>query len=723
MTSFVMKHQTQLKTHTTTGLCWLGALCLLAVVALQSARAVDPVLIGQWKAARPGGYARAVAVSGHYAYVADGYPSDNRTLLVIDVTNSACPVLVGGCYTGGYANGLVVSGNYAYVAADAAGLKVVDVRNPAKPRIVGRHDVRGYTMAVAVSGHYAYVTDSYMSNVLMVLDVSNPANPVQLGMCGVGGYPNAVAVSGNYAYIAGEIHLGTSPYHAGRLDVIDVSNPANPVRVGGYDLMGSPANGVAVSGKYAYLAATMWTSSANHGGLLKVVDVSNPANPVWVGDHYTRGDDAMGVVLSGNLAYVAVFGDNTLNPGGLKVLDVSNPASAVPLGSVSSYYPKGVAVSGTYAYLTDAAAGLKVISVDNPTNPVTVGGGYETFGFGPAAVLDHYAYVVNRSSMEIINFNDPRKPFRVTTYLGIYSGMNIAISGRYGCVVCDWEDGDGGLQMIDLSNPEAPVTVGACTIPGAAYGVAVRSNLVFAASMAGLQIVDVSNPTNPVPLASYDTGYAVDVAVSGNLAFVVDAEEDVKIMDVHDPAHPLCLGIYESQDPLAVAVSGQHAFIADAMEGLLILDVANPANPILVSGYQTYAYGVRLAGNLAILTDHRGTHILDVSDRGNPVDLGYDNEIPPIFAVSGNLAFALDDWGLTLLQFLPLLRNVRDVGPSTFQIYAEVGGQCMLEYASALPCNNWTALPTFTLTNSPQTIVDLTATNAPQRFYRARLAP
>ncbi len=72
------------------------------------------------------------------------------------------------------------------------------------------------------------------------------ADPVLIGQWP--GWPRGpacgVAVSGNYAYVADE--------DAG-LQVIDVSNPANPQRVGGYDTSGY-ANGVAVSGNYAYVA-------------------------------------------------------------------------------------------------------------------------------------------------------------------------------------------------------------------------------------------------------------------------------------------------------------------------------------------------------------------------------------------------------------------------------------------------------------------------------------
>jgi hypothetical protein len=64
---------------------------------------------------------------------------------------------------------------------------------------------------------------------LQVIDVSDPANPRRVGGYDTPGYALGVAVSGNYAYVA--------DYDAG-LQVIDVSDPANPRRVGGYDTPG-----------------------------------------------------------------------------------------------------------------------------------------------------------------------------------------------------------------------------------------------------------------------------------------------------------------------------------------------------------------------------------------------------------------------------------------------------------------------------------------------------
>src|SRR5438445_10117074 len=75
--------------------------------------------------------------------------------------------------------------------------------------------------AVAVSGHYVYTAGG-----LQVIDISNPAKPVSVGGTNTSGGPNAIAVSGNRLYAAEDYGFGD-----GRLEVFDISSPANPVRL------------------------------------------------------------------------------------------------------------------------------------------------------------------------------------------------------------------------------------------------------------------------------------------------------------------------------------------------------------------------------------------------------------------------------------------------------------------------------------------------------------
>jgi uncharacterized secreted protein with C-terminal beta-propeller domain len=122
---------------------------------------------------------------------------------------------------------------------------------------------RGEAMAVAVQGDYAYV--AAVGAGLIVIDIHDPANPQRVGGYDTSGEAYGVAVAGNYAYVADG--------DAG-LQVIDIREPANPQRVGGYDTSGYAA-GVAVAAYYAYVA-DRWAG-------LQVIDIRDPANPQRVG--------------------------------------------------------------------------------------------------------------------------------------------------------------------------------------------------------------------------------------------------------------------------------------------------------------------------------------------------------------------------------------------------------------------------------------------------------
>ena len=104
----------------------------------------------------------------------------------------------------------------------------------------------------------------------------------------------------------------------GRLGALDL----DPVRVGGYDTSGN-AFQVAVSGNYVYVA--------DNAAGLQVIDVSNPASPRRVG-----GDslvDARGLILAGTNVFVAAGYD------GLVILDLFRPS--LRLEPVSPQQPSG----------------------------------------------------------------------------------------------------------------------------------------------------------------------------------------------------------------------------------------------------------------------------------------------------------------------------------------------------------------------------------------------
>jgi hypothetical protein len=226
------------------------------------------------------------------------------------------------------------------------------------------------------------------------------------------------------------------------------------------------------------------------------------------------------------------------------------------------------------------------------------------------------------------------------------NAYDVAVSGTLAYVA----DDSYGLQIIDVSNPAAPVRLGGYDTTGSAYAVAVSGSLVYVADgSSGLQIINVSNPAAPVRLGGYDTaGSANGLAMSGSLAYVADGSSGLQIINVSNPGAPVRLGGYDTAgSAYGVAVSGSHAYVSDGSSGLQIIDVSNPAVPVRRGGYDTAgsARSVTVTGTVAYVADYdRGLQIIDVSTPVAPVLLGsYDTSGSAYgIAVSGRLGYVAD---------------------------------------------------------------------------------
>src|SRR5579863_7690148 len=236
-------------------------------------------------------------------------------------------------------------------------------------------------------------------------------------------------------------------------------------------------NAVEVAGGYAFLA------SGAAG--LSVVDVTNLAQPVLVAQLATPAS-ANDVRVSGSVAYVA-------QDSGLLLVDVTDPAHPARLGSLP--LPGGrqvrLAVGGAgLVYLADLTFGLRVVDATNPMQPVAVG----------ALAL-------------------PGTPRAVS--LGGTGQGGYGMAGSYAVVAC----GDGGVAVVDVSDPTAPVVVGA-TPPDQprAGSVTVRGHYAYvaageAAVYGGLHVVELADPTNPVEVgASVDNLGVTRVALEDGFA-------------------------------------------------------------------------------------------------------------------------------------------------------------------------------------------------------------
>jgi hypothetical protein len=93
----------------------------------------------------------------------------------------------------------------------------------------------------------------------------------------------------------------------------------------------------------------------------------------------------------------------------------------------------------------------------------------------------------------------------------------------------------------------ALITVGALDTPGVARDVEVVGDVAYVADYSsGLRVIDVSNPESPVELGALDTPGASQLEVVGDLAYVIYATSGLHVIDVSNPAFPLELGALDT---------------------------------------------------------------------------------------------------------------------------------------------------------------------------------
>jgi len=621
----------------------------------------------------PEGYTGDVFVSGNYAYVANSYDElhvidisnpENLSevgscslftswgewdifvlddyayavdceLYVIDVSNPENPTVVCDYDTPGEALGVFVLGDYAYIADNDTGLCVIDISNPENPSEVDTCETPEDARGIFVLGDYAYVTCG--SRGLGVINISNPANTHLVGVCEISA--NEIFVQGDYAYVTG-----------GDFHVIDISNPESPREVGVYDAWGYSYD-VYVSGNYAYIT---------RGYCLSVMDISDPTMPAEVESFWTPGHSD-GVFVSEGFAYVA--------DGDLEVFQYEMEGSFLSTSPIKLDFgivPINKSVGKTLTIRNLGIDDLLITGISTQDANFRV-------DFNGEILLEPYARSEVTVTIEpnedgrchgilVLESNDPHNNAREVRLSGEGirgyhidtpgSARDVFISGSYAYVA----DGSEGLGVIDVSDPENPVEVGAHDTPGHSGNVFVLDDYAYVADgYSGLRVIDVSNPENPNEVGAYDTpGYARGVFVLGDYAYVADWGSGLRMIDISDPENPNEVGACDMPGyTYDIFVMDNYAYVAHG--GLSIVDISNPRELELIATLDTpeYAYDVFVEDNIAYVAD--GNHsfqAIDVSNPENPelVDSYWTPGRALSVYVSGIFAYvAIEDDGLVIL--------------------------------------------------------------------------
>jgi len=567
---------------------------LSAVPAAFSQSSNNVSLIGRWA----GGPSYTVASQGSTIYYGDG-----AYLRILKKKS-----------TGGYIKGKItlpsivedvaVSGHYAYVADDKAGLRVVDVSSPQHPVEVGSYSSTYPYIAtgITVIGHDVYLANFYNSNTIataitIIIDISNPSKPVYVKKENF--YGKNSVVSGNImAVVSG---AGGSPQE---VDFVDISDPGNPKSLGYfmpvfYDASGV-ANGIAIKGHTAYIAYGSGTILQGQGKTvgLWVVDITNPLSPKQI-TSYPTASNAMNVAVVGNYAFVGTEND------GLRIIDISDSTQPKEVGAYFSspnkdnnyHYPqKFISVNDT-GYVAYATNGLRLIDYSNPASVITIDSFPTAASGNSLTIKGNYAYISDDGDgMQIINIKDPSNPVRA----GFFSpsatlpnrSFDVAIHNNYAYLASSnaGKGSPGGLKMIDISDRTHPTQIGSYRAGNtfSVNRVFTKGNYTFFIQSEayidnknGLVVLNTSDPSNPVKVGSIHNDWVGDLIHKGNYAYLF--ADSIYVIDIADPNNIKIVGSLAGGASSGysgnTAIYGSYLYILYASGELVTKDISDPSNP------------------------------------------------------------------------------------------------------------------------------------------------
>ena len=484
-----------------------------------------------------------------------------------DISNPLHPIKAG--YLDISAYQIAISNNLAYVASGRQGMTIVDISDPEHPAALGifRPDTPDGLSITQIIVRNSIAYVLDWSHGLWIVDVQNPAEPISLGLVDIS--------AAHFDLVGDNAFLG----YGSTLKIINITNPAQPQLIGSYSVVQEESTSVLVSGQYAY-----WFTWQR----LHILDISDPTSPVEEANIYYPGV-ADSVFYLDDKLYVSS------RAGGLNVIDISDATNPEVTGS---YDPPGgvcdVAVSGHHAYLADCYSvygveGLRVVDITHAKLPQKTG---ELSALDPVAigVRDNVAYLsIWSGDFTAIDISDPQNPDWLSGVSTGNKAIGFDIAGGYAYVA----SGGSGLKIIDISEPTHLQLVGEINPGnGAAVDVALSGNYAYLAygyagfsHYTGIYIIDIADKTHPIVVDNVPTGEVNDIEIGGDYLYAATSD-GLHIFNISDPTALREVGHFDARGSDDVSIDGHFLYVGAKYYGVYILDVTNPAQPHEVGHYE-----------------------------------------------------------------------------------------------------------------------------------------
>jgi len=268
-------------------------------------------------------------------------------------------------------------------------------------------------------------------------------------------------------------------------------------------------------------------------------------------------------------------------------------------------------------------------------------------------VNNNYAYVANNDGIAIFDVHQPEHPQKIGR---LPAGVTFGI-----CVKNDaaYISAKGGLVVSDVSDPANPKIINEYTTDKETHRVQVDGSFAYIAANEGLEILDVDDPENITSAAHFSAGRAKGIAVSGGIAYLACHGSGVEVIDVTDPFSPKKVtSIAGTKGAWDVHIHGEYLYVGRHGAGIAIFNLSDKKSPRLIGSFRDddggEAQGVWGDGRYLYVADNYGVEVLDISDPGNPFEIGAYGKVKgahDLYVEGTTIYVASASKGLMILQF------------------------------------------------------------------------
>jgi hypothetical protein len=477
-----------------------------------------------------------------------------------DLSNPLVPMPLGDVINLNVAD-FCISDNIIYASGSEFGLRFVDISNHHNFQVIYQSEDFGTPGCVFVKDQLAYFT--YADSVMKILNISNPAQPQLIGQCNIPSIAKGLTVAGNNVYLA-QGDLG--------LQIVDVSDPQNPYLRGTYNTPGLALR-VTVQDSIVYLA--------DYLNGLEIISVINPDNPQILANIPITD-------ISFTPFYTPYVNNESLyiaESSGLKYLNIANLVNPQLISTYDAYV-NTFTVEGNTLYIGTIDDYIEIIDISDMSNPPELIGSYDTPFYARKLIVDNnIAYVIDRTSLQILNITNPQNPQFMSSY------------------PCNQVDSEF-------------------------WSISIQNHLAYISSDSrNLEILDVSDPSVPLYInyEYWEIGRVSCVQVIGHLAYLLFENSHIKILDIADPNNIQVLSTY-GQNITTMTIANNIAYLTTLYSGIQFVDVSNPLIPVLLNTFspgQSAGHAVAIDGNVAYVANYiaqiANLQIIDVSDLLNPI--------------------------------------------------------------------------------------------------------